>query len=503
MSKFFKNVFAVNGDKTIVPDDAQTDNTVSYEEGFTPQYEANQTTDPNALDVGRQNMNQILNDITGNLQLWQTFGVYNYIDPSLNGGTPYSYSQYAKVFYTDGNIYISREDNNVSLPTDTTKWAQLNYFAEYYDDIGSTANNYILSEQSRYLTPLEYYEGMPIKFFTTATNTSGSATVNVAGLGVKNLKLNYYPFENFYGGEISGFVEAFYDGTDFVVTSVNNPNAVNWTWASLESSTSLGNNVSSIAALDDFTIAVHNSNLDTLTTYRRSGSVWSQVGSSLSIPGKGTSSMAALSSSRIALVDSFGELLESYDFSGTAWAQVGSSLSITGLGIPSMSALSSNRIALTDSGGLNQARIYDFSGTAWAQVGSSLSLTGSSILTALNSNDIAIVNLLNDSVTTYRFDGSNFSQVGSSLSITGNVGSIILSLTPNDIGILIENEFNVFRFDGNNWQFKKQLFEFSGASRGSASFNSQSIIVASNTTVFDYQLSSTQSQLPFNRVITG
>ena len=59
MPKFFINPFATSGDKAAITDDAQLDNTVSFEEGYTSEYELDQDSDPNALDVERTKQNQI------------------------------------------------------------------------------------------------------------------------------------------------------------------------------------------------------------------------------------------------------------------------------------------------------------------------------------------------------------------------------------------------------------------------------------------------------------
>lgn len=65
--KYFKNEFAVSGDVEAVPDDS-VNTLVSYETGYTPEYELNPDTDPNGNYIGRQRMNQLFKDITGNLK---------------------------------------------------------------------------------------------------------------------------------------------------------------------------------------------------------------------------------------------------------------------------------------------------------------------------------------------------------------------------------------------------------------------------------------------------
>lgn len=57
MAKLFSIPFAVSGDKTPVPDASQPSGNVSYTDGYTPDYQADQATDPNAKDIERQKLN--------------------------------------------------------------------------------------------------------------------------------------------------------------------------------------------------------------------------------------------------------------------------------------------------------------------------------------------------------------------------------------------------------------------------------------------------------------
>lgn len=57
---------------------------------------------------------------------------------------------------------------------------------EGYSDSGS-ANTYVLARSTNLKSPTEYFDGMKVIFIPANTNTS-SCTINVASLGVKNLK---------------------------------------------------------------------------------------------------------------------------------------------------------------------------------------------------------------------------------------------------------------------------------------------------------------------------
>jgi len=120
MSKFFRLPWATAGDKTSIPDPTQVSGDVSYNQGYPPDYELDQS-DPNAKNVERQKYNQVLFDITENLKFWQTFGVYDFITPAMNDGVPFAYDQGARVLFS-GSIYRSLISLNIQNPTDPASW---------------------------------------------------------------------------------------------------------------------------------------------------------------------------------------------------------------------------------------------------------------------------------------------------------------------------------------------------------------------------------------------
>lgn len=125
MLKFFRIPFALSGDKAAVPDtvDAVT-GSVSYPEGFGFNYQRDFATDPLALNIPRDQSNQIYFDITNALAELQAQGIPDFITSALNGGTAYSYAANAVVRYS-GDLYLSLVGSNTALPSDATKWALL------------------------------------------------------------------------------------------------------------------------------------------------------------------------------------------------------------------------------------------------------------------------------------------------------------------------------------------------------------------------------------------
>lgn len=93
---------------------------VNYETGYPEQYGFDPVTDPEARFVELTQENQILNDITGNIKLWQEDNYPDFITAANNGGVAHEYKKGIVVSY-NGELYESLEDANTDLPT-TEKW---------------------------------------------------------------------------------------------------------------------------------------------------------------------------------------------------------------------------------------------------------------------------------------------------------------------------------------------------------------------------------------------
>ena len=65
-------------------------------------------------------------DITDTVT-WKTQTFPNWINDK-GDGAPYSYPKNALVKYTDGNTYVSKIDNNTTVPTDTNNWVNFEDF---------------------------------------------------------------------------------------------------------------------------------------------------------------------------------------------------------------------------------------------------------------------------------------------------------------------------------------------------------------------------------------
>jgi len=108
MAKPFVTPFATGGDKSAVPDASQPDGSVSYTQGFGPDYQQEQGT-PGAKDIPRDKTNQLFNDITAAIGEMQRLGFAEYyaeLAPYAQGAT----------VWRAGTVYMSTAANNSTVP---------------------------------------------------------------------------------------------------------------------------------------------------------------------------------------------------------------------------------------------------------------------------------------------------------------------------------------------------------------------------------------------------
>ena len=149
MAKYFRFPFAAQGDRIVFPDDTQPNGSLSYNQGYGPDFQRTPGTDPQARRVDRSRFNQLVNDITSTLQLYYQEGVPPYITAAENGGSNFEYPIYARVRYDSGSgdrIYESLINNNNNLPTVTNAWRLVDFAgldARYVAGTLGTANGNI------------------------------------------------------------------------------------------------------------------------------------------------------------------------------------------------------------------------------------------------------------------------------------------------------------------------------------------------------------------------
>lgn len=162
---YFDVPFGLDGDLTTVPDAVQPDGSVSYEQGFGPDY-ALPYTNPDAKNVPRDQYNQLLFDITSAIQQYQQHSTAPFITTAMNGGSPYSYSKYDRVLYS-GVLYQSIVNSNTDTPP-SSKWVIADVAMSNVYTAGTTTG----SANAQVVTPVS----------PTATSfTDGQSVVCVAG----------------------------------------------------------------------------------------------------------------------------------------------------------------------------------------------------------------------------------------------------------------------------------------------------------------------------------
>ena len=212
--KYFTYTFGQSGTLAAIPDPTQLSGVVSYQEGFGPDY-ALINTDPASLTIPRDQFNQLMNDVTGAIQQIQQNGYPIHVTAAMNDGSPLAYSKNSYVRATDGNIYYSLVNSNTDVPP-TANWqlvgAAVNLYLNYAVDTGAV-NAYVTAPSP---AALSYVAGLIVVLKPGAANT-GASTINVNGLGVKNIKTlaNQNPTASMMIPTGSYFL--FYDGTNFVL----------------------------------------------------------------------------------------------------------------------------------------------------------------------------------------------------------------------------------------------------------------------------------------------
>lgn len=132
MAKYFNIPFATSGDKTTIPD---TDGSgfVNWTQGYTPDYELDQTGGPPAKDVPRQGENQFKFDVTDAVKEIQEYSVLNY-NPS---GNQVNYPVGALAVGSDGTTYkaviANGPDTSVVDPVGDTTGTWVTWVTNYSD----------------------------------------------------------------------------------------------------------------------------------------------------------------------------------------------------------------------------------------------------------------------------------------------------------------------------------------------------------------------------------
>lgn len=124
---YFLYPFAEAGDATTITQTGSSNaGAVTYQYGFTPNYELDLNTDSSALPVPRPQFNQLMLDITTSIQYLQTNGVPAWIAPGSGG--PANYPLFSLVGYNPGSgyeVWESQTASNTSVPGSDLNWISI------------------------------------------------------------------------------------------------------------------------------------------------------------------------------------------------------------------------------------------------------------------------------------------------------------------------------------------------------------------------------------------
>lgn len=148
-AKKFVVPFASTGNKTAVPNTLQPDGTVSYAQGFGPDYELDKTVDPvNAKDVPRAQTNQLYYDLTDAVGEQQLYGV------ALWGADRAPYPLNARAYHT-GKLWRSNVANNNGEPG-VSGWSDVSNEVEEATQSQAEAG----TAQGVYSSPLRVFQAL-------------------------------------------------------------------------------------------------------------------------------------------------------------------------------------------------------------------------------------------------------------------------------------------------------------------------------------------------------
>lgn len=386
---------------------------------------------------------------------------------------------------------------------------------DFYTDSGA-ANAYVLSAGGSRTAPPGYFTGMRVRFVAGVANT-GASTVNVASLGVKNIKTAAGGDPS--PGQIANLVELSYDGTDFLLReSIASP-LLKPVWAQASAIITASESDITVANITPLSanrfVIVGAGTLDGLRAYDYTGTSMVAVGADLTVPGFGgaSSAIAGLTSTDFAYIDVGNADLRTYRFNGATFAQVGADLNISGPpSSVSLAALNSTDVAYVD--GINdELRVYRSTAGTFAQVGSGLAISGLGPIVriaALNSTDVALIDNGNNEVRLYRWNGAAFSLVGSGLAMSPS-SKRITALNDTDVATLADDDtMHVYRFNFGleTWEKLPPITLVptgAGSSAGICAINGTDVILKATFTndFIAYRFGFAIGAPPHSRTVTG
>jgi microcystin-dependent protein len=122
---YYTYPFAIDGDRDSINPQNSNPNLISYQNGWVASYQANLADpDSGAQPINRQQTNQMFYDATLNIQQYQQQGTPNWYSADANSAS-IPYPLYARVLYTDNNVYESQTGANTATPGVDSSWLRV------------------------------------------------------------------------------------------------------------------------------------------------------------------------------------------------------------------------------------------------------------------------------------------------------------------------------------------------------------------------------------------
>ena len=199
--------FANSGDRTVIPKAVQPSGSVSFSQGWGPDYQKDPATDASAKPVDRATTNYLMYALSTLMGRWQTETFPEWIAAADNGGVAFGYPKGAivRVGADLNTLRMSTRNANTSIPSataSTTDWADP--FSQITDAlrtsitdlqqvVGPVTFNGVLR------SPLPAYTAKDSQVATTQWAAAGAAA-SVLGLDNQPAPSGYLRFPYFMGG---------------------------------------------------------------------------------------------------------------------------------------------------------------------------------------------------------------------------------------------------------------------------------------------------------------
>ena len=346
---------------------------------------------------------------------------------------------------------------------------------DFYTDSGAV-NDYILSPGGSRVAPPGYFTGMRVRF-VAGTPNSGASTVDVGGLGDKDIVQTRGTSVDVVAGQIADDMELEFDGTRFFIIVAGSNQLPDWTRAEPVGSvlnipgtgdpaiTPIADDAEDLGSF----VAFVDSALEDLRVFGWDGKVYTAVGSVLNIPGLSTPAITTTRFDRIALVDGGNKDLQIFGWNGTIFSTVGAPKNLPGIGggmgIATMRVGSSSDVDVVMIDQTSEdLQMFNFNGTTFTAIGTPLNLPGigAANLTAMSNTLVAVASGISN-MQMYFWNGSAFSPIGTGLGVgTGAIG--LVGLNDTDIIVIssVTENLRVARFDGVSLNFVSNNLKVAG-----------------------------------------